>query len=210
MAHGDFATTPVEVTKTVPASFTNGTRKISEWTLTIDAVRWDDNTSGTPFQAVVDSGNRLNVWPKELASKINADFDPPAFYKPKALGLYSVPCNAIPPANFGVQLGGKIFTMNVSDLIWRHWSGVCYSTVAATIPVDGIELNFLGDFFLKNVVAVFDVGQNEMRFAPRLDSSNSISSSPSVTPSTGAASASGINLSALAMAVAASLIAAAI
>ena len=62
--------------------------------------------------------------------------------------------------------------------------------MSAVESSDGIALMFLGDAFLKNVVAVFDVGHDEMRFAPRLESDegNPSSASPTgpVQPSTGA------------------------
>ena len=76
VAHsGEFVTTPVEIPKTIPAAFTNGTKKITEWTLTVEATTWNNNTDSTPYQAVVDSGNYFFVLPSHLAAKINADFD---------------------------------------------------------------------------------------------------------------------------------------
>ena len=66
-----------------------------------------------------------------------------------------------------------MFSIDSSDLIYRDWSGKCFSTVAPTVPLNGIELFFLGDFFLRNVVAVFDFGANEMRFAARTNDSSS-------------------------------------
>jgi hypothetical protein len=49
------------------------------------------------------------------------------------------------------------------------------------VPTAGISLAFLGDAFLKNVVAVFDFGKNEMRFAARNDSGTPTSNNPSAT-----------------------------
>jgi hypothetical protein len=43
-------------------------------------------------------------------------------------------------------------------MIWRDFGGQCYSSVGTLLPSFGISLYFLGDSFLKNVVAVFDFG----------------------------------------------------
>ena len=42
-----------------------------------------------------------------------------------------------------------------------------YSSVSASPAAFGTKIAILGDAFLKNVVAVFDYSQHEMRFAPR-------------------------------------------
>ena len=55
------------------------------------------------------------------------------------------------------------------------------STIGAAVPTAGISLALLGDAFLKNVVAVFDFGKNEMRFAARNDSGKATSNNPNTT-----------------------------
>jgi hypothetical protein len=72
ISHGDWVTTPVEVTEGIPSSFTNGSGKISEWTLTVEAVAWDAETNSTAFHDVIDAANLLNVFPEPLATKINS------------------------------------------------------------------------------------------------------------------------------------------
>lgn len=116
----------MEVTKTIPLSFTNGVEEITEWTLTVEAVTWAGETNSTPFQAVVDSGNWLNIFPKEEADTVNAAFSPPAQYN-ETLTVYTVDCDATPPANFGVQIGGVMFEIDSADMIWRDAFGMCYS-----------------------------------------------------------------------------------
>ncbi|KAK3699771.1 hypothetical protein LTR37_016280 [Vermiconidia calcicola] len=181
VAHSpDFVSIPVEITKTIPASFTNGTKKITEWTLTVQSVTWNGTTYSQSYQAVVDSGNFYFIVPSDLAKGINSAFSPPAIYEPDGpLGpLYSVQCNATPPTDVGFQLGGRMLSIDSSDLIYRDWSGKCYSTVAPTVPLAGIELFFLGDYFLRNVVAVFDFGSDEMRFAARINDSSTFRAQP--------------------------------
>jgi hypothetical protein len=198
VAHNStFATAPVEITNTIPASFTNGTKEITEWTLTVDSIKYGDNqslfTNSTPFQAVVDSGNAFNILPLEMADAINKAFTPPAVTDTSAQigsgqGIYVVDCNAIPPT-FGVTIGGQTFYHNGLDLILPYGNSTCISTIGAVVPTAGISLAFLGDAFLKNVVAVFDFGKNEMRFAARNDSgtatSNNSSTTATVTASSG-------------------------
>ena len=185
-----FAKAPVEITKTIPASFTNGTEEITEWAITVDSIVYGGNrslyTNSTPFQAVVDSGNPFNILPPEMADAINKAFSPPAVTDTSAQigsaqGVYVVECNAIPPT-FGVTIGGQTFYHNGQDLILPYGNNVCLSTIGAVVPTAGISLAFLGDAFLKNVVAVFDFGKNEMRFAARNDSGTPTSNNPSATP----------------------------
>ena len=192
VAHSsEFVTTPVEITEAIPPSLTNGTRKITEWTATVESVTWSGKTYDLPWQAVVDTGTYSFNVPRDLASDINAAFDPPAVYLPDSSDgpVYSVQCNATPPAGVGIQLGGKMIRVESRDMIWRDWDGQCFSTVAPSGSLGDIELFFLGDYFLRNVVAVFDFGKNEMRWAERYHDSNSSSSGsgPAVVPATGSA-----------------------
>jgi hypothetical protein len=120
-----------------------------------------------------------------MADAINKAFSPPAVTDTSAQigsgqGVYMVECNAVPPT-FGVTVGGQTFYHNGQDLILPYGNNVCLSTIGAVVPTAGISLAFLGDAFLKNVVAVFDFGKNEMRFAARNDSGTSTSKNPSAT-----------------------------
>jgi hypothetical protein len=189
--HSDsWTTVPVEIARSIPkALHNNGKPVLTWWTLTIDAVTWgpakasskasssstllttNTTINSTAFQAVVDSGNPNIVVQLELAEKINAAFDPPAVYN-KARDAFVVDCDAKAPA-LGVVIGGKTFWHDQRDLIVWAKDGVCTSGVGATKTALGIDVHFLGDVFLKNVVSVFDFGKNEMRFAARVDESNS-------------------------------------
>ncbi|KAK4552870.1 hypothetical protein LTR86_010002 [Recurvomyces mirabilis] len=171
--HGPFVVTPVEITENLPLTLTNNTVEITEWTLRVQAVTYTPPnsttvTNTTNFQAVVDSGQNLNLLPFEAARDINAAFDPPATLV-EATDFYTVSCNATPP-RLGITIANHTFAINALDMIWRDEAGTCYSSVlpAANDAQQGISLNFLGDAFLKNVVAVFDAGKDEMRFAERL------------------------------------------
>lgn len=195
VAHNsNFAKAPVEITDTIPASFTNGTKEITEWTLTVDSITYGGaqslHTNSTPFQAVVDSGNAFNILPLDMANAVNQAFRPPAATNTSAQiglgqGTYVVDCDAVPPT-FGVAIGGHTFYHNGQDLILPYGSNTCISAIGAVVPTAGISLAFLGDAFLKNVVAVFDFGNNEMRFAARSVSGSVTANNSSTTaPGTG-------------------------
>lgn len=80
--------------------------------------------------------------------------------------MYIVDCSAKAP-EFGFTLGDQTFYHDGSDLIYQTSDGVCISALASSneVSIGDITLNIIGVPFLKNVVAVFDFGKNEMRFA---------------------------------------------
>lgn len=188
VAHSDdWAKVPVEITKAIPDSYyPDGKPVRAYWTVTVDIVTWgpakgsspsplsiaNTTTNLTAFQAVVDSGNPLNLFPEEIARSINNAFEPPAVYD-EEIQSFVVDCDARPPA-YGVTIGDKTFWHDQRDMVIQAGDGVCITGISATTEALGIAVNFLGDTFLKNVVSVFDVGQDEMRFAARRHEWNSI------------------------------------
>lgn len=189
-----FARAQVEVTDALPALLTNGTREITEWTLSVQGVAWDRasgsyaNVTGgsntTRFQAVVDSGNYYNQLPAEVAAPVHAAYSPPAVYDAVS-GLAPVDCNAIPPS-FSLTIAGQVFHHQPEDLILQLPDGSCTATILPPPPGQlGISLNFLGDAFMHNVVSVFDFEKNEMRFAARTNTSGAGSGSGPKSPSSG-------------------------
>ncbi|KAF2124248.1 acid protease [Dothidotthia symphoricarpi CBS 119687] len=188
VAHSDdWATKPIEVTKDLPDELTGGEREITLMTLTIDGVTWNSAssnssiTNSTKFQAVVDTGNHMNLLPAAIAEAINGAFNPVGVFDEES-GVYVVDCDAKTP-ELGIILDGHTFWhQRPEDLIYHDASGFCYSSVASTGVGDGLALNFLGDAFLRNVVSVFDFGKEEMRFAARI---NDNSTSPLSSVGTG-------------------------
>ncbi|KAI1275239.1 acid protease [Xylaria sp. FL0933] len=163
---GPFVSAPVEVTEALPVELTGG--KISEWTLTVQDVIWSAGesskvikTNTTSFQAVVDSGNFFNQLPQKIANEVNAEFTPPATYG-AVTDSYIVACDAIPPS-FGITIAGTIFSQHSDDMIFQ-------------LPNGGSPNN----------IAVFDFGNDEMRFAQRADRgavSNGTTNSTTIVPS---------------------------
>jgi len=115
---------------------------------------------------IVDSGTTLLYLPNHIAEAINAAFNPPAVYS-EYEGVFEVDCNATAPS-VAVRIGGEDFYINGKDLLLTGESGLDpFTGLCLTGVQPGFEAPYiLGDVFLKNVVAVFDVGKGEMRFAP--------------------------------------------
>ncbi|KAI9746392.1 MAG: hypothetical protein M1818_000105 [Claussenomyces sp. TS43310] len=108
----------------------------------------------------VDSGTTLIYVPSHVANAINNMFDPPAVLDPHSK-TYVVQCNATVPL-IAVQISGEVFPIAPADMIRQR---SCYPTIQS-IPSRSYVL---GDVFLRNVFAVFDVGKSEMRFAHRTE-----------------------------------------
>lgn len=115
----------------------------------------------TNTSAIVDSGTSLLYAPEEVAESLAAHFSPAAEFNDD-YGVYTVSCTATIPI-FGVAIGSKVFYVNSADLLIEEEPGLCVMGVQASSG----GMNILGDAFLRNVLAVFDVGAAEMRFAAR-------------------------------------------
>ncbi|MCJ1479080.1 hypothetical protein MMC13_007764 [Lambiella insularis] len=110
---------------------------------------------------IVDSGTTLLYAPTKVAYAVNAQFIPPAKFV-KSEGAFFVDCGAKAPT-FGVAIGGAVFYINPLDLILSNGDGTCISGIQDA----GDSFGILGDVFLKNVLAVYDVGASAMIFAAR-------------------------------------------
>jgi hypothetical protein len=125
----------------------------------IDDVRWAfegaQNYVGSNG-VLIDSGTTFNYVPTDIAAAVNGLFQPPATLTSN--GLYSVDCDAKVPS-FGALIGGVEFLMRSEDMISGSGTN-CLSTIGGS---DTIKT--LGDVFLRSVIAVFDVGNEEMQFA---------------------------------------------
>lgn len=137
------------------------------YTITVEELVYETSPGPNATQFIVDSGTTLNYFPTADADAFNALWDPPAVYN-SSFGLYTVPCNATPP-ELGVVIGGEVFYHNPADLIYElgvpGLPNLCGSGIA-----DGGDVGplILGDVFLKNVLAVFDVGESLMGFSSRM------------------------------------------
>lgn len=167
----DWISKPIDITQGLPDELTGGqNNNISLMTLTVDGIVMN-TTSGTvpasdvsSFQAVVDTGNNQNLFPLSIAKAIVAGFQPPPTLDEET-NFFIVDCNATAP-EVGVVLDGHTFWLkSPDDLIFQQDDGTCYSSISGTGEEGDVSLNFLGGAFLRNVISVFDIGKEEMRFA---------------------------------------------
>lgn len=112
-------------------------------------------------EVIIDSGTSLNYLPEDVVRKVAALYSPPADYDP-AYGLYTVSCSAKPPL-FGVAISKKVFYINPVDLVIQAGDNICVTGVQG----NGGGYVILGDVFMRNTLAVFDVGAAQVRFAAR-------------------------------------------
>ncbi|KAL8819645.1 MAG: hypothetical protein Q9223_001965 [Gallowayella weberi] len=161
-----FACTPIKMTSSRHSQTgINGTTidppQFKYYAITVEGVQAGTPFDNDSFDAHVDSGTSLIYLPEDTADAYNKLFDPPAKHNYSS-GQYNVPCTAKPPA-LGIKIGGQTFQINPVDLIVHAADGTCFSGISASYSGPAV----LGDVFLKNVVAVFDLGHHEMKFAAR-------------------------------------------
>ena len=100
-----------------------------------------------------------------LVNQLYAAFDPPAQYMSNG-GLFYALCNSTVP-RFGVQIGDSTFYMAPEDLLRQTVRDPTNEWCRIGVTDTDSPPHVLGVSFLTNVVAVFDVGRSEMRFAAR-------------------------------------------
>ncbi len=103
--------------------------------------------------------------PTDLADAINLAFKPAAVYL-WMYDAYFTACNAVAPL-VAVVLDKTLFYLNPVDLIYRDMvdplTGLCMTGIAN----GGSGPYILGDVFLQNVLATYDIGKAQMRFTGR-------------------------------------------
>ena len=100
-----------------------------------------------------------------LAEAIAMSFQPRAVYLYQ-WGTYFAPCDAVAP-RFAIIISGMKFWINPADMIYKGLIDPLTGYCAVAIASGGEGPFILGDSFLQNVLAVFDVGAAEMRFYAR-------------------------------------------
>jgi len=93
-------------------------------------------------------------------------FDPPAKWHGSGAGNFA-PCNATLP-KVGVRFGTETYYFSSKDLLKQNVRDVETGTLCLVGLYDAeVGPYILGMSFLNNVVSVFDIGNNEVRFAAR-------------------------------------------
>lgn len=127
----------------------------------VNGILTERETLNTTYPTIVDSGTSLIYLPQAQVLYINAAFSPSATYDEDS-GYDVVPCNASVP-EVAVVIGGTAFSINANDMLLDL--GLGDSKCVSGVQNSGGAVNILGDVFLRNVFAVFDVGASQMHFA---------------------------------------------
>ncbi|KAJ9652439.1 hypothetical protein H2198_008309 [Neophaeococcomyces mojaviensis] len=124
-------------------------------------------TPNSQADYILDSGTTLSFFPSQMTTKYNAMFNPPATLDPYT-GFWLVKCGSSPPP-LGVKIGGQVFFHNGKELVKQFDATRCVSGIQDSGRLGGV--NILGDVFLDNVLAVFDLtqGNSKVWFAGRRD-----------------------------------------
>ncbi|KAI0315206.1 acid protease [Amylostereum chailletii] len=141
------------------------------YTVDIDAYVFPGSSAlSTNGTSILDTGTTLLYVPTPIANAYHAQFDPPATFSDEE-GAYIVSCNAtVPP--FSVIIGGTTFNLTSADVILPVGTDddgnlFCISGIDDGGPaVDG-NIFVLGDTFLHNVVATFNLGTNQVTLTER-------------------------------------------
>lgn len=150
-------------------------------------------TSADGLETMIDAGSMWNFLPAKISKGINLSFSPPAFrYASENTSLrmenpWAIDCNDYTAPEVGVEIGGEMFWHNKKDLVRRFQvieytdndkkgngvkKEICLSTIQDGVksPDGTPNSNFmLGQPFLQNVLAAFDIGRMEMGFAARTE-----------------------------------------
>lgn len=142
----------------------------------INGERWSeistdsDTPTGKIFPIIVDSGFTISPLPPSLVMLYYDTFvEAPQPAEIEGQPMFAAPCNTSMVPTFGVQIGGQVFEMTKETLLVSRMNTTENGVILCALGLQpGIEeAGLLGDTFLSNVVAVFDVGESEMRFAQR-------------------------------------------
>lgn len=129
----------------------------------------EDQGQGKGFPVIVDSGYSTNILPPSLIKALYGAFEtPPELVEIQGATLFAAPCDAEVPS-FGIQIGGHVFEQSAQEVLISNANATVNGTSYCILGSQpGIEqAGALGVTFLSSVVAVFDIGASEMRFAQR-------------------------------------------
>jgi hypothetical protein len=124
--------------------------------------------------AIIDTGSPINYVPMDISKSINSQWKPPAKRDQKTW-QWIVNCDAVAP-DFGFIINGTRLMVSAEDMAINGGVGTlpevkekgkCLSTVQDS-GIFSFGVHIIGTPFLKNHVAVFDIGAAEMRFGKRI------------------------------------------
>jgi hypothetical protein len=154
--------------------FGNKNKEYSLYMIKLQGFRVADRNVEKSVNAILDTGSPINYVPPDIAEAVNRKWKPAAKRDMKT-AQWIVDCDAIAP-EFSIRINGTALKVSAEDMLVRggigtlpevSGAGKCLSTIQQSGSFS-MGIHILGLPFLKNVVAVFDAGAAEMRFARRL------------------------------------------
>lgn len=129
----------------------------SDWAIPMDSIGWGGQGSGiTGRAAYLDTGTSFIFCPADDAKALHA-LIPGSALQPDG-ATYHVPCSTTDPVT--VTFSGVSYNISSEDWVGPETNGICTSNIYGQPVVDNGWL--LGDTFLKNVYALFDIDQNRV------------------------------------------------
>lgn len=161
-AESEFATTPIVPNKMALRGEMTDVNYL--YSMDVAGVSVAGVSNMTSFTTTIDSGAKAIFVPDATAAAISKAFDPPGLFNETS--GYIVNCTAKAP-QFDIAIGNMSFPISPKDMIEPEplEGNICSAVVQPNSLFAGKSL--FGNPFLRNVVAVFDVGHNEMHFAPK-------------------------------------------
>ncbi len=139
----------------------------------------DTGSSSLDGLTIIDTGTISVDAPNDVVTEYNKLFDPPAIYD-KAMGFWVIECDTKGPKEpFDVVINSTTFSipgqnfaldkvvLDENGLGGGKYAKYCFCGLQSAGIFGGTGNYVLGRPFLETVVAVFDVGAKEMRFAAR-------------------------------------------
>ncbi|KAF8325433.1 acid protease [Cantharellus anzutake] len=146
-----------------PLTYSNVTRLIY-WEVHLDGINVGQNRTSSHQSAVIDTGTTLIVADPVTVGKFYQAIKGSAIVnQTDGITYYSYPCNSDPQVS--VTLNNVSYSISSKYLNFgqiSEGSSDCFAGVAA---IEGLDLVILGDAFLQNVYAVFDVGNTRVGIA---------------------------------------------
>jgi aspergillopepsin I len=121
------------------------------------AEKWNSNS----VDAAIDSGEQYVILPLAMSAVINLQWQGANATFDAGNMRFAINCKAT-AYRLGLRFGTQKIFVEPEDMVIRTGGG-CYSAIMGSKSNTGS----LGGSFLRSVVAVFDVGKGEMRFAQR-------------------------------------------
>ncbi|KAI6138205.1 aspartic peptidase domain-containing protein [Pisolithus thermaeus] len=130
------------------------------WQISGDSISANGNVALSSFSAVVDTGTTLIIGDLDTVGQFYSSLNATDLGN----GFYTLGCDSMP--SISITIGGTAFPLSATTFnlgTYPTGSSQCVGAIAATGGLGNTMV--LGDTFLRNVYAVFDMGQSRVGFA---------------------------------------------